>query len=76
MTLEPFLLALLVDPVDHGPLLYLASDAVLYNPRRHIVYDVRGSIPVLLADEAREATDDEHAAYLANPEARSTGPAS
>ncbi len=75
MTLEPFLLELLEDPVDHGPLLYLANDAVLYNPRRRVVYEVRGSIPVLLADEARLATDDEHAAYVASPEARVTGPA-
>lgn len=74
MALDPFLLDLLEDPVDHGALLYLADVSVLYNPRRRVVYEVRGSIPVLLPDEARAVTDEEHDAYVANPSARSTGP--
>ncbi len=75
MALEPFLLALLVDPVDRGPLLYLAGESLLYNPRRRVAYEVRGSIPVLLPDEARPVSDEEHDAYVANPEARPTGSA-
>lgn len=73
MGLDTFLLELLEDPVDHGALLYLEGASVLYNPRRRVVYEVRGSIPVLLPDEARAVTDDEHDRYVADPAARSTG---
>ncbi len=73
MALDPFLLALLEDPVDHGPLLYLSGASVLYNPRRRVAYEVRGSIPVLLPDEARAVSDEEHDRYVADPDARSTG---
>ena len=73
MALSDFLLELLVDPVDHGPLLYLAQESVLYNPRLRRVYEVRGSIPVLLADESRPADDAEHDALINSPDGRSTG---
>ena len=73
MALDPFLLELLEDPVDHGPLLYLVDASVLYNPRRRVAYEVRGSIPVLLPDEARAVTSDDHERYVADPAARSTG---
>lgn len=74
MALDPFLLALLEDPVDHEPLLYVASRDVLYNPRRRVAYEVRDAIPVLLPDEGRAVDDAEHAALVADPTARSTGP--
>ena len=45
MALDDFLLDLLEDPLDHGPLLYVPSKSVLFNPRRHVVYEVRDSIP-------------------------------
>ena len=73
MALTDFLLELLVDPVDHGPLLYLAEESILYNPRLRRAYEVRGSIPVLLAVEARPVDDAEHHAIVNNPEVRSTG---
>jgi uncharacterized protein YbaR (Trm112 family) len=74
MALDSFLLSLLEDPVDHGTLLYVQDQNVLYNPRRHVAYEVRGSIPVLLPDEARAVSDDEDRAFTTNPTARSTGP--
>ena len=46
MGLDPFLLALLRDPVDRGPLLYVESATLLYNPRRRVAYEVRDAIPV------------------------------
>ena len=76
MTLDSFLLELLEDPVDHGPLLYVADRSVLYNPRRRLAYEVRGSIPVMLPDEARTVDDEEHAALTADPSAVTTGHAS
>ena len=73
MALDRFLLDLLEDPVDHGPLLYVESKNLLYNPRRRLAYEVRGSIPVLLPDETRNVDDDEHQALTQDPAARSTG---
>jgi uncharacterized protein len=60
MTLDTFLLEVLEDPADHGPLLYFADRSLLYNPRRHVAYEVRGVIPVMLPDEARTVDDAEH----------------
>ena len=74
MALDDFLLDLLEDPVDHGPLLYLSDKDVLYNPRRRLAYEVRGSIPVLLPDETRAVSDEEHEAFTNDPHARLTGP--
>ena len=66
MSLDTFVLGLLEDPIDHEPLLYVASRDVLYNPRRRRAYDVRGSIPVMLDSEARDVADDEHEALMAS----------
>jgi len=74
MALDPFLLELLEDPVDHGALLYVPSQDVLFNPRRRVAYEVRDSIPVMLPDEARPVTEDEERAFNADPKARLTGP--
>ena len=73
MALENFLLDLLEDPKDHGVLIYLADESVLYNPRLRIAYEVRDSIPVLLPDEAKPLSDEQHEAYVSNPNARPTG---
>ena len=73
MSLDSFLLEILEDPIDHGPLLYLADRSVLYNPRRRVAYEVRGAIPVMLPDEARAVSDDEHETLVADPNAMSTG---
>jgi uncharacterized protein YbaR (Trm112 family) len=75
MALEGFLLDLLEDPVDHGPLLYIADENVLYNQRRRVVYEVRDSIPVMLPDESKPVSDEVHESYVKNPNARSTGTA-
>lgn len=55
--LDAQLLEILACPEDHGPLLYFAEDAFLYNPRLQRRYLVRDGIPVMLIDEA-EAVDD------------------
>jgi uncharacterized protein len=63
--LQPLLLEVLADPVDHGTLLYYEDRELLYNPRRHVAYAVEGAIPVMLPDEARTVPDDEHAELMA-----------
>ncbi|MDE3008920.1 MAG: Trm112 family protein [Acidobacteriota bacterium] len=74
MALDDFLLNLLVDPVDHEALLYVASAELLVNPRRKVAYRVDENIAVLLPDEAVELSDDDLARYQADPHARLTGP--
>ena len=74
MSLDTFLLELLRDPVDHGTLLYVDEKSVLYNPRRRVAYEVRGAIPVMLPDEARTVSDEEHDSLTSDPTAVTTGP--
>ena len=73
MPLDDMLLELLEDPLDHGPLLYVAHRGLLYNPRRRVAYEVRDSIPVLLPDEARAVEEAEDRAIMDDPAARPTG---
>ncbi len=73
MALDSFLLELLEDPTDQGTLLYIESASVLYNPRKKVAYEVRGSIPVLLPEESRPATDAEHSEWTSDATAVTTG---
>jgi uncharacterized protein YbaR (Trm112 family) len=76
MTLDPLLLDVLACPEDKGPLLYLESEQLLYNPRLHRAYAVRDDIPVMLIDEATPVDDAEHARLTALADAggaRTTG---
>lgn len=61
MSLDPALLAILACPEDKGPLYYLESEQVLYNPRLRRTYEIRDDIPVMLVDEATTVDDDEAA---------------
>ncbi|MBA3289687.1 MAG: Trm112 family protein [Acidimicrobiia bacterium] len=64
MALDPVLLEILVCPEDHGALYHVTDVDVLYNPRLGRVYEIRdGTIPVMLVEEARPATDDEKASW-------------
>ena len=64
MTLDPALLEILACPEDKGPLLYLADEGILYNPRLHRRYEVIDDIPNMLIDEATTVDDTEHARIL------------
>jgi uncharacterized protein len=75
MALDDFLLDLLEYPVDHGTLIYVADQNVLYNPRLRVAYEVRGNIPVLLPDESRAVSDEEHRTLTEDPTRRNTGKA-
>ena len=73
MALDTFLLDLLQDPADHGPLRYVAARAVLYNPRTRRAYAVRDDIPVLLTSEAREVDAAEQEEIMNDATGRDTG---
>ena len=61
MALDSTLLAILACPQDRGPLYYLPTEDVLYNPRLGRTYPVREDIPVLMVDEASTLEADEQA---------------
>lgn len=63
MTLDERLLEVLVCPEDKGPLLLVAEESLLYNPRLRRAYEIRDGIPVMLVDEARSVDDADHARY-------------
>lgn len=52
MSLDPALLSVVADPLDHGPLTPIRGDG-LYNPRRDLTYVSRNGVPVLIADDGR-----------------------
>lgn len=56
--LDDKLLSILVCPADRGPLLLVGD--VLYNPRLQRAYRIDDGIPVLLIDEARDVSEEEH----------------
>lgn len=60
MTLSADLLSILACPDDKGPLYFVESESVLYNPRLTRTYDVRDGIPVMLIAEATTVDADEH----------------
>lgn len=61
MTLDHTLLDLLACPEDKGPLFYIKSENVLYNPRLKRSYAVVSGIPVMLIEESTQASDADHA---------------
>ena len=66
--LDERLLPLLACPVDKNALLYLPGDDLLYNPRLRRGYRVETGIPILLADEAEEISDERHGTLAASVE--------
>jgi uncharacterized protein len=63
MTLDPFLLEILVDPEDKEELWYFADEDTLYNPRLKRRYAVSDGIPILLIEDS-ETVDDAEARRL------------
>ena len=61
MSLDPTLLSILACPDDKGPLYYLESEQVLFNPRLARTYEIRDDIPVMLVEEATDVDDAEAA---------------
>lgn len=71
MALDPALLDILACPEDKGPLYYVESESLLYNPRSHRRYDVRDGIPVMLIPESTLVDEAEHARLMSVIEAAS-----
>ena len=69
MALAKQLLEILACPEDKGPLIYIDSEQVLYNPRLKRRYEIRDDIPVMLVDEATTVDDAEHDRLVAKAEA-------
>jgi uncharacterized protein YbaR (Trm112 family) len=56
---DPRLLEILVCPVCRGPLEYNRERQELVSRSARLAYPIRDGIPIMLADEARELSDDE-----------------
>ncbi len=65
------MIEVLACPEDKGPLVYLESEEILYNPRLRRRYPIREGIPVMLPGEASEADQEEHDRIMAKAEAES-----
>jgi uncharacterized protein len=56
---DPKLLEILVCPVTKAALTYDAAKQELISKAARLAYPIKNGIPIMLADEARELTDDE-----------------
>lgn len=74
MSLDATLLSILACPEDKGPLYYLESEQVLFNPRLRRTYAIRDDIPVMLVEEATTLDDDEAARLEATVAERGIAP--
>ena len=76
MLIERPLLDILACPIDKQGLLYFDDEAILYNPRLRRIYRFAGSYPVMLANRAEPAPEEEHRRLLkraAHGDAEATG---
>ncbi|MFM9863508.1 MAG: Trm112 family protein [Micropepsaceae bacterium] len=56
---DPKLLEILVCPVTKAALTYDAAKQELISKAARLAYPIKNGIPIMLADEARELTDDD-----------------
>jgi uncharacterized protein YbaR (Trm112 family) len=59
LNIDPSLLAILACPEDKGPLWFLESESLLFNPRLQRSYPVIDGIPVMLIQESSAVSDAE-----------------
>jgi uncharacterized protein len=59
LNIDPALLAILACPEDKGPLWFLESESLLFNPRLQRSYPVIDGIPVMLIQESSPVSDVE-----------------
>ncbi|HET9895260.1 MAG TPA: Trm112 family protein [Streptosporangiaceae bacterium] len=62
--IEQPLLDILACPIDKQGLLFFAGDSILYNPRLRRIYRLADGYPVMLADRAEPASEEEHQRLL------------
>ncbi|WP_340693035.1 Trm112 family protein [Hyphomonas sp.] len=54
---DPRLLEILICPVSRQPLTYDRAAGELISKKARLAYPIRGGIPIMLADEARDLDD-------------------
>ena len=59
MNTDPKLLEILVCPLTKTTLQYDREKQELVSKAAGLAYPIRGGVPIMLADEARQLTDDE-----------------
>jgi uncharacterized protein YbaR (Trm112 family) len=74
VALDPLLVEILACPQDKGPLLYLADEDALYNPRLRRRYLVKDGIPDMLIEDAEDVDDAEHERLMAKAAADGVKP--
>ncbi|KCZ91745.1 Trm112 family protein [Hyphomonas johnsonii] len=57
--IDPRLLEILICPVTRQPLSYDRAAGELVSRRAKLAFPIRGGIPIMLADEARDLADPE-----------------
>jgi uncharacterized protein len=57
--IDPKLLEILVCPVTKGPLIYDRERQELISKLAGLAYPIRNGVPIMLAGEARELSDEE-----------------
>ncbi|HEY1638858.1 MAG TPA: Trm112 family protein [Rhizomicrobium sp.] len=57
--IDPKLLEILVCPVTKGPLVYDREKQELVSRLAGLAYPIRDGVPIMLAGEARELSEDE-----------------
>jgi uncharacterized protein YbaR (Trm112 family) len=57
--IDPKLLEILVCPVTKGPLIYDRERQELVSKLAGLAYPIRNGVPIMLAGEARELSDEE-----------------
>lgn len=60
MSIDKSLLGILACPEDKGPLWFIESESLLYNPRTKRSFPVIDGIPVMLVEESSVVSDTEH----------------
>ena len=55
--IDPRLLEILVCPLTKGPLEYDRDDGELISRKAGLAYPIRGGIPIMLPEEARQLDD-------------------
>jgi len=61
MEVDPKLLEILVCPVTKGALIYDRERQELVSKQAGLAYPIRKGVPIMLAGEARELTEEERA---------------
>lgn len=57
--IDPKLLSILVCPQTKGPLVYDKENSELLSKKAALAYPIRDGVPIMLAEEARQLSDEE-----------------